>query len=298
MSNDDLLNANKKIAALKELLVQKENEAARYREELVQANSRLEKIISDIGEDLKIVAALQKILSPTEIPNIKGVEISTKFIAGTRFGGDYFDVFEHEDRLKFGVVMASSSGYAISALFLSVLIQMSSKIEARRGLSPELVLSQIAQEMLPSIRNQDEAHVFYAVLDRRNFELSFSSCGPIAAFYFQADKKTWIRLEPTAPALSESLTQRPLKQTLMLGPQDKILLCTQGIVQAKNSQGESFGKERILSTLNEMSNGEVHDIRNEIIFQVQRFSEKSEPLRDQTALILEVKDRVIKLAKK
>jgi sigma-B regulation protein RsbU (phosphoserine phosphatase) len=41
----------------------------------------------------------------------------------------------------------------------------------------------------------------------------------------------------------------------------------------------------------------VHDLRNELLFQAQRKSKLEEPLRDQTVVVIEVKDRVIKLAK-
>lgn len=292
------LQLQKKIQELEELLKQKDFEIGRYRAELSKANHVLEAMIADISQDLKIATAIQKILSPTELPNINGVEMSTKFIAGSGSGGDYFDIFEHEDRLKFGVVLASSSGYAISALFLSILIQMSSKIEARKGLSPELVLLEMAKEMIPQIHEKDQAHIFYGVLDRRNFELTFSSCGPIAAYHEQHETGTWARLEPTAPALTKTFTQSPLKHSLVMGPKDRLVLCTQGILQSKNLQGQEFGHENLLATLQKLSDVTVHDVRNEVLFQVQKFSGQTEPFRDQTVLVMEVKDRVIKLAKK
>jgi sigma-B regulation protein RsbU (phosphoserine phosphatase) len=42
----------------------------------------------------------------------------------------------------------------------------------------------------------------------------------------------------------------------------------------------------------------VHEVRNEILFQAEQHSGKSEPVRDQTVIVTEIKDRVIKLAKK
>lgn len=294
MSDNDL---QKKIQELEEQLKARDLELNRYRAELSKTNEILERMIGDLSQDLKMATLIQKILSPTQLPNISGVEFSTKFLSGTDSGGDYFDIFEHEDKLKFGLVVASSSGYAMSALFLSVLIQMSSKIEARKGLSPEQVLEQMAREIVPNVHEKDQAHVFYGVVDRRNFELTFSSCGPIAAYHQRDESKSWARLEPGAPPFSKTFQQSPLKQTLALGPRDCLVLCTQGVTQAKNPQGEVFGSERLLQCLQQAPRRTPHDLRNEILFQVERFSGLQEPVRDQTVVVMEVNDRVIKLAK-
>lgn len=279
------------------MLRARDHEINRYRTELVKTNQILEGMITDLSQDLKMASLIQRILTPTEIPHISGVEFSTKFVPGTDSGGDYFDVFEHEDKLKFGIVMACSSGYAMSALFLSILIQMSSKIEARKGLSPEQVLQQMAREIVPNVSDKDQAHVFYGVMDRRNFELTFSSCGPIAAYHQREESDQWVRLEPCAPPFSKTFQQTPLKQSILMGPRDRLVLCTQGVTSARNGEGEEFGFERLLRALSEAPKTGVHELRNEILFQVERFTGLKEPLRDQTVLVMEVKDRVIKLAK-
>ncbi|MBX2995040.1 MAG: SpoIIE family protein phosphatase [Bdellovibrionaceae bacterium] len=286
------------ILELQEQVRRRDEELTRFRGELSKTNQILETMIAEMAQDLRIAALIQRVLSPTELPNINGVEFSTKFLAGTESGGDYFDVFEHEDKLKFGIVVASSSGYAMSALFLSVLIQMSSRIEARKGLSPDVVLQQMAQEIVPNVHDKDQAHIFYAVMDRRNFELSFSACGPIAAFHHNEEADTWARLEPASPALSKSFTAMPLKQSLIMGPRDRLVLCTQGVMSAKNAEGEEFGAERLLKCLKLAPKAGVHDVRNEVLYQVEKFSGLAEPFRDQTVVVMEVKDRVIKLAKR
>ncbi|MFN7728782.1 MAG: PP2C family protein-serine/threonine phosphatase [Bdellovibrio sp.] len=291
-------NPNQQIQDLQQQLRHRDEELARYRAELLKTNAMLEAMIGDLSQDLKMAALIQRVLSPTEIPNISGVEFSTKFLAGSDSGGDYFDVFEHEDKLKFGIVVASSSGYAMSALFLSVLIQMSSRIEARKGLSPEIVLQQMAQEIVPNVHEKDQAHIFYAVMDRRNFELSFSSCGPIAAFHQSEESDSWSRIEPTAPALAKGFSANPMKQSLIMGPRDRIVLCTQGVMSAKNKDGEEFGHDRLLRCLKQAPEAGVHEVRNEVLFQVEKFSGLVEPFRDQTVVVMEVKDRVIKLAKR
>jgi sigma-B regulation protein RsbU (phosphoserine phosphatase) len=41
----------------------------------------------------------------------------------------------------------------------------------------------------------------------------------------------------------------------------------------------------------------VHELRNHMLYEVQKFSGKPDPIRDQTLVVFEVKDKVIKLAR-
>lgn len=266
----------------------KDQELDRSHKELMRVNSVIEKMIGDINQELHLASLIQKALSPTEIPHISGIDFSTKFVPGTRSGGDYFDIFEHEDKLKFGIILASSSGYAMSALFLSVLIKLSAQIEARRGLDPDKVILMMAKELVPAIQGDDRASIFYGVVDRRTFELCYSSVGAISGFLQGQGSDKIQKLEPSTEALKKSYNSTPLKHSLQLGSRDRLVLCTEGV-----GDWDSVAQ----SILRAPRSG-VHEVRNEILFQTEQRTGKSEPLRDQTVIVTEIKDRVIKLAKK
>ncbi len=149
-----------RISELEHELAVKEAELHRYRLELSKANSVLEKMIAQVSQELKLAQSLQKFLSPTALPHVQGFEFSTKFLPGTRSGGDYFDIFEHEDKLKFGILISSASGYSLSSLLLSIIIKISSQMEARRGLEAHKVVALLAKEVVPNILNDDKASSF------------------------------------------------------------------------------------------------------------------------------------------
>jgi sigma-B regulation protein RsbU (phosphoserine phosphatase) len=286
-----------KIEDLQQELSHKEQELKRYRYELQKTNSTLETMIGELSQELKLAALIQRLLTPTEIPNIPGIEFSTKFIPGVKSGGDYFDIFEHDDRLKFGIILSSSSGYTMSALFLSVLMKMSAQIEARRGMEPHQVIAAMGAEIVPNIQKQESASIFYGIVDRRNYELKYSCVGSIAGLLQVQGQEQVSWLEPSSGPLRKDYDEKPLTHSIPLGPRDRLILCTEGVWNAKSSENV-FGKERLLKTVHRAPRSGVHDLRNEILYQVEQFTGQSEPVRDQTVLVTEVKDRVIKLAKK
>ena len=62
------------------------------------------------------------------------------------------------------------------------------------------------------------------------------------------------------------------------------------------ASGENFGEERLLRAILTAPKDSVHDWRNEILFRIEQFAGERDIPRDVTVIVLEVKDRVIRLA--
>lgn len=288
-----------KIVELEAELRSKQVEVMQYRRELTRANETLEKVVAQLEQEIKYAALIQKALSPTEIPSIPGVEFSTKFVAGSMKGGDYFDIFEHEDKLKFGILLACSSGYTMSALFLSVLLRFSGQLEARRGMDPAELVNLMAKELTPQIQNQDTASLFYGVVDRRNYELKYCLAGRLPAFLHSGESGGSLSvLEPSTESFSKEYRGGLLTHTLSLQPKDRLILCSEGLLSNSRADREWSRREGWGPLISNPKLKSVHDVRNEILFQLEKNSGTIIPERDVTVVVTEVKDRVIKLAKK
>ena len=268
-----------------------------FREQLMSANIQLEKLIVQVAEDLKMAAAIQKVLIPTEFPNIPGFEFSSKFVPSPISGGDYFDIFEHEDRMRFGLVVAASSGYGMSSLLLSVLLKMTSSLEAKRGTAPEQVLLNLGQEMSPSLNDKDSAAIFYAVVDRRTLEMHYTNVGRVFGGILRAATSKFERLASDEEPLSASTATRLRpRHTLQLEARDRLFLATPGVAAAQSAQGDALGEERVFRAMLGAPRSGVHDWRNELLYQVERHRGEVDLPQDVTVMVIEVKDRLIRLA--
>lgn len=285
-----------KISELEHELAVKDAELHRYRLELAKANTVLEKMILQVNQELKMAQSLQKFLSPTELPNVQGFDFSTKFLPGTRSGGDYFDIFEHEDKLKFGILISSASGYSLSSMLLSVIIKISSQIEARRGLEAHKVVGLLAKEVVPNIANDDKASLFYGVVDRRTYEMQYCSVGVIDGFMQVYGQDELVELLPTGPSLGKDFNTEPQSRVLQLNPRDRLIIATEGLKLSQNSLGVNWGGHGLSTAIQKAPKSGVHELRNEILIANEKYTGKTDPIRDQTVIVTEVKDRVIKLA--
>lgn len=304
----------RKIAELEKELQARQEDLQVFRKQLAKANQMIETMLAHADSDLKMATHLQRLLLPTEIPPISGFEFSTKFIASPVSGGDYFDIFELEDKMKFGIILSSCSGYGLSALLMSSLLRMTSTqlsraTDPKRGQAPHEVIQDLAQELAPSFQLNENsgnsavptqsASLFYAVFDRRNMTMSYASVGPIWVGHYQNEANKIRRLTPDNQPIQPGFRLEKLKsESLDLGSKDRIILASPGLAMGRSPEGDRFGDERILRSLQVAAKTSAHDWRNEILFRLDQFRSGVDLPRDVTVLVVEVKDRVIKLAPK
>lgn len=287
----------KRVEQLEKKLAEKEDELLRYSTEIAKLNTQLRDLIQQISLEIKMAHVIQKTLVPTEIPNIPGFEFSTKFIASFVSGGDYFDIFEHDDRFRFGMILSCSSGHGMSALFLSVLMKLAGSIEARKGAGPANAILSMAKELIPNIQTSDSADVFYGVMDRSTYEMEYTLAGDVVALHFTNAENGIVRLRSHSPSLSSEFVMELQSEKISLNARDRLVIVSKGVVESPNAKGEPFGVKRVEDCIFSKKGTSVHELRNEILYQVEKFTGKSEPDRDQTVMIMEVKDKVIKLAR-
>lgn len=298
MSDEIISTLRQQIEELQDQLQQRDDDVNRYKQELINANTELESLMMGLSHDIKVMHQIQKLLIPTEFPSISGFEFSTKFSAGRQSGGDYLDVFSHMDKLRFGVLVSSSTGYGASTLLLSILLKLTGTMEARTGAEPEKVVEMIREEAVQTLKPDEFSDIFYARIDRRSFEMDYCLLGDITVLIQEYSTQNLKLLSPTQGPINAQLKKVKLAQNVSLNPRDRVIIATKGIVQSENLENEFYGLKRLMRAIAEAPNKGVHELRNHILFDVQKFSSGQNQKADRTVVVAEVKDRVIKLAKK
>ncbi len=287
----------RRVAELELHLDRKNRESEELKNRIHDLTGRVEQIMLRITEELKLAHALQRALIPSEFPNIPGFEFSTKFRASLVQGGDYFDIFELEDKFRFAIVLASSSGHTMSALFLSVLMRLYSQVQARKGLSPREILDRLRVELVPAVAPLDTVHVFVGVVDRRNFELTYCQAGNLATYLIESSSGKVAALEAHDQPIGAAADPKYSEGVIGLNPSDHLVLASPFFVSMRDSAGADLGRGWIEEILSRGSRLGAHELRNEIFFQAERNLQTNQFDRDATVVVAVVKDKVIKLAR-
>ncbi len=183
-------------------------------------------------EDRSAVAALQRSLLPSALPDWPGVEISARYVPGDgRFGGDWYDVFPLPWG-ELGLVVGDVAGSGLSAAVVMGRMRSSLRAYALESPDPGEVLYKLDRKM-QYFEGEVMATVCYGMLDPREGQLRITSAGhfpPVVAVPGRPAGLAAIAVGPpigvTDPA-ARQVTSVPLKSGTVL------CLFTDGLVERR-----------------------------------------------------------------
>lgn len=289
MSNDEVKNLKNKIIELESQLSDKQDEILKYQKELIKFSHNLDLVLSSAQKDTELLKSLQKRLVPTELPQIPGFEVSRKFVYGSKVGGDYFDIFSQKDKMKFGCLLSSASNYSLSAYFLSVILDQAKLLEGSTAHSVSDVVSELAKTIERSNLPNEVLDVLYAQFDRRSMTVKVCCVGNIKGFIQTEDGAIKIITSET-PSIKVGQIYDYNEIEIDLEPKMKLCFCSTGL-------SENLGVDGIADVVQETQGQDVHELRNRLLVEAQLKSGLEMPLRDQTVIVIEIKDNVLMLKK-
>lgn len=290
MSAQEIKGLKERIHDLENELRLKNREVEIYKKELVKFSNNLDMILSHAQQDVNLLNQLHKSIVPTDLPEFPGFSISRKFAYGTKNGGDYFDIFPSEDKMKFGILLVSSSSYSMSATFLSVLLQQTDILEGRKKASVAETTKVIGEELKKIAPTGEETQLFYAIVDRRHMTMTFSCVGRISGL-IQAKDELLRVISSDREGINQESKPEYTSLEIDLKPGSRLTLLSEGILN-------TLDQDELVNIAEETAAGGVHELRNQIFVQAQLKSGLEQPIKDQTVIVIEVKDNVVKLAKK
>lgn len=289
MSEKELGLLRIKVLQLEDMLVEKEKEVLFYKKELQKFSENLDMILNASSQDVELLNKLHKTLVPTETSEIPGFEMSRKFYYGTKSGGDYFDIFPHKDKFKFGIILASSSSYGASATLLSVILENTDLLDGKKDKTVEETVKTLGDQLLKRFTDKEETQLFYATIDRRRLQMTFSCIGDLSGVLaIPGESIKIISSDSKGIALNRPIEYSSL--TVDLKPRSRICLLSQGVTQV-------LSQDEIVQVVEQTASGSVHELRNQILVQAQIKSGVEQPMKDQTVIVIEAKDNIIKLAR-
>ncbi len=205
-----------------------------------------------LDHDLQIARDIQRILLPSEAPETKGFQIAGINIPARQVSGDYFDYIQvDQDRL--GVVIADVSGKGVPASLIMAICRSALRAEARGSLSPADVLRKVNRQLYPDIKEDMFISMAYLILDHKNATATLSRGGHDAPLLYRAATGEVTTLKPPGMALGidsgDVFDRIAADISVPLEPDDCLLLYTDGVTEMLDANGDEFGPERMVRSL-------------------------------------------------
>ncbi len=210
-----------------------------------------------------------------------------------KVGGDFYD-FHFLDDGKISLIMADAAGHGIDAAMITSMIKLSYSYSMKNLIirqSPCLVLQQIEKDITQLLDNT----FFTAVsllLDPREKTIIYANAGHPAAVLMKANYHVQL-LRPNLPMLGlqqflNATSYNDLRVKFTKG--DKLLLFTDGLVDAKDPDKNEFGMDRIIDVIRHSFNQPINQIGSTIINACFKFKSGQMPSDDICLLGLEVEE--------
>ena len=244
-------NLKKADALLKEHARTLEQEVQKARLEIMETNSQLYK-------DIELAREIQQSMLPEKRLPCPGIEFHSSFIPCESLSGDFFNVFCIDEE-NTGFYLADVSGHGISSAIITIFADrtiLSNKLDTQGKdllLSPSRVLKDLFFQFNNS-RIPDEMYLlmFYGVYNRRTRKLTYSSAGLNTRPVVLSGNRVYnLENENPFPICKVGTYYNPeyrdIKLALKAG--DRILLYSDGLVEAVNREGTAFSEKRLMQIL-------------------------------------------------
>jgi serine phosphatase RsbU (regulator of sigma subunit) len=198
-------------------------------------------------------------------------------------GGDYYDVMAPSPGLR-TVVIADVSGKGVSSALLASFLQ-GVFLGAAGGLEIPEALSRINTFITERGEHGKYATVFCANINDAG-EMTWSNAGHCAPVLARADGTVETLATTSMPVgMVPGVVFSVEKTQLRKG--DRLVLCTDGITEAENAQGDFFGKTRLrdaVQAAEAVGCQHMHDVIQE---KIREFTGGAEQSDDVTLVVVE-----------
>lgn len=251
--------------------------------------------LESLQRELEIGRQIQQGFLPAELPCLPGWELGAYIQAAREVAGDYYDAFllpTGKLICLVGDVCGKGVGAALfMALFRSLLRAASTRealhaIEHASKLTPAQRLEQVVAFTNQYVADTHaEADMFTTLLifllTPDDDRVSYLNCGNEPAILLRAGSP-FVSLPPTSPCLGVIPEAVFTARSLTLQPGDLLLAYTDGVTDAMNAASESFGRERLLASLNQIAAAEPAAIVNAVAARLLAFTAPAEQFDDIT----------------
>jgi serine phosphatase RsbU (regulator of sigma subunit)/anti-sigma regulatory factor (Ser/Thr protein kinase) len=195
-----------------------------------------------VEQELRVARVIQETLLPETTPALLGWRLETYWQPARAVSGDFYDFMEFPDG-RVGIIVADVTDKGVPAALVMATARSLLRSAAERLVAPGEVLARANDQLCPEIPRNMFVTCLYVLLDPLSGEMTLANAGhnlPI-----QHCKQGILELHATGMPLGLLPGMRYVEVKGRLDPGDRLLLYSDGIVEAHNTQSEMFGFPRM-----------------------------------------------------
>ena len=267
------------------LTIEKAIEQISYIKAMQQEHIQLESIKGDLAVAREIQQAILPRIIPPFPENAHQIDIAASMEAAKDVGGDFYDFFRiDEDHI--GFVIADVSGKGVPAAIFMAVCRTLIRATGIKGGAPSECITYTNDLLVEESVSDMFVTVFYGIYNLKTGEVVYTNAGHNPPYLVKADGS--IKNLPLSKNLVTGIVEgyQYTEETLQLEHGDTLLLYTDGVTEAIDTESKEYGEERLKNLLRQSAQASCQELIDMVKADVKSFAGDEEQSDDITLLAI------------
>jgi sigma-B regulation protein RsbU (phosphoserine phosphatase) len=235
--------------------------------------------LGEIQKELALARNIQQSILPAGFPPTANFAVAAGYRPMTSVAGDMYDFLLASDR-EAGLLIADVSGHGVPAAMIASMVKMAADSKKSQATQPAALMREM-NEALHGSTHGEMITAAYLYLEAESHEICYAAAGHPAMLLLREGRVSEIVENGLPLAAAAFDTYREIRLPLKTG--DRFLLYTDGLVEARNIDGEMFGEERLNQSLAATAASPAETAVAQIMATIERWSAEQDD--DRTVLV-------------
>lgn len=249
-------------------------------------NARLyeeERALLSVQEELRLASQIQVGLLPDTPPHVEGYELAGISIPAQEVGGDYFDYLPF-DASRVAICVGDVSGKGLPAAMLMSNVQASLRARYEESSSPSSCLSVMSRLLFRNTHRGAFVTMVYGLIDTSAHTFTYANAGHNRPLLCDPQRNIQ-RLECAGLVLGAVSGSDYEDGFASLAPGSVLLLYSDGVSEAMNTDRAGYGEERLERALADCSHMRAKEIVDSLYRSVAEFAGEARQHDDMTLVV-------------
>jgi len=235
-----------------------------------------------LERDLRLAAEIQRALLPASEFAGPTFDLAAASLPCRTIGGDFFDYTDVAS--GFGFALGDVAGKGPSAALLAAAVQSNLAAQAPLAADPADAMTRLNQALLRRAVEARFATMFYGVLTPDG-QFAYCNAGQEPPVVVRAAAAVE-QLDTGGPVLGLLPVAMYQTGTTTLAPGDFVVVCSDGVTEARDAEGSEFGHDRMTATIVGSHGQAPSAVLGQLMRAVDDFSRGAPQADDLTLLVL------------
>jgi phosphoserine phosphatase RsbU/P len=212
------------------------------------AIGREQKLIA-VEQELETARRIQTSILPSGLPELNGLRMAARYQPMTAVAGDFYDFLRADER-RVTILVADVSGHGVPAALIASMLKSGFAGQSNHARDPAAILAGLNASLAGLLAGQFVTAACVSIdLDARS--VTYAGAGHPPSLLWQRRTRQVLELAENGLFLGPFRHARYQNVTAPFQPGDKLLLYTDGIIEATMPDQQPFGGERLKDFIRE-----------------------------------------------